>query len=37
VHRRSENPVTLSERDYLEAPDLLPGLRILLAEILKPA
>ena len=36
VHRRSRKPVTLSVGNHLEAPDLLPGLRILLADIFKP-
>jgi len=36
IHRRSRKPVTLSAADHLEAPDLLPGLRIRLADIFKP-
>lgn len=33
IHRRSGEPVTVAAGQFLEAPDLLPGLRIPLTEI----
>ncbi len=36
IHRPSQQPVTLTAADFLDAPDLLPALRIPLAEIFKP-
>ncbi len=33
IHRSAENATTLTGEDILEAPDLLPGFRIFIAEI----
>ncbi len=33
VHRSGAGPLTLTERDTLDAPDLLPGFRIPIADL----